>query len=110
MPRAPKICSTPGCPNVQPCETHAPKPWANSRRDQHVKLSGSAQQRRAERILREHGGICHVCGKPGGDQVDHVLAVSEGGADADHNLRPIHSDPCHNRKTAAESARARRAA
>jgi 5-methylcytosine-specific restriction endonuclease McrA len=59
-----------------------------------------------ERMSTETG-ICHVCDRPGADQVDHVVPLAEGGADEDWNLAPIHSEPCHRRKTAAEAKRAR---
>lgn len=106
---APKVCATPGCPHVQPCPNpdHAPKPWASSDRGQHT-LSGSKQQARAKRILRRYRRICHVCGKGGADQVDHVIPLGEGGEDTNANLRPIHSRPCHRDKTQAEAQRARR--
>jgi 5-methylcytosine-specific restriction protein A len=58
-------------------------------------------------MLRDDG-ICHVCGLPGSDEVDHVIALAEGGADDDSNLAPIHSRPCHLQKTADEAERARR--
>jgi 5-methylcytosine-specific restriction endonuclease McrA len=46
-----------------------------------------------------------VCGKPGAQQVDHVLAVSQGGSDEDTNLAAIHAYPCHAAKTAREANR-----
>lgn len=58
------------------------------------------------RILERDGAICHLCGGPQADEVDHVLAVSEGGDDSDENLAPVHSD-CHASKTGREAARAR---
>lgn len=106
MPRAPKICSSPGCPNTQPCPDHTRTPWAGSTRRERT-ISGSAQQKRAARIMRQHGRICHICGLPMADEVDHVIPLAEGGADTDDNLRPIHSKPCHQQKTAAEARRAR---
>lgn len=110
MTRARKICSTPGCPQLQPCTEHQRKPWAKSSRRDHLKLkSGSAQQRRARHVLLKHDGLCHVCGHAGADQADHVVPLSEGGADDLSNLRPIHAEPCHREKTAAEAQRARAA-
>lgn len=98
-----------GCPNLRPCPTegHEPRPWQGSRRREHVKLSGSAQQRRAARVIRRHRGICHVCKLGGADEADHVVPVTEGGPDTEANMRPIHSRPCHERKTQEEAARAR---
>lgn len=85
---------------------HAAPAWAGSRRREST-LSGWAQQRRAKRILRRYDGICHVCGQPGASEVDHVIPLGEGGPDVEDNLRPIHPDPCHKRKTQEEAARAR---
>jgi 5-methylcytosine-specific restriction protein A len=84
-----------------------PKPWASSKRRTHLAKSGWQQQRDAKRIMRRQGGVCHVCGQAGADQVDHVVPLSEGGSDDDANKAPIHSEPCHRVKTAAESKRAR---
>lgn len=107
MSRPAKVCTEPGCPNVQPCPSHRREPWAHSNRRAGVTLSGSAQQKRTHRILRRDGGICHVCHQPGADQADHVVPIGEGGADDEANLAAIHSRPCHQRKTADEAARAR---
>ncbi|MCB0865492.1 MAG: HNH endonuclease [Solirubrobacterales bacterium] len=89
------------------CPEHTPKPWATSTRREKVKLSGSAEQARRRRILDRYMGCCHVCGKVGADQVDHVVPLSQGGADDEHNLAPIHAEPCHREKTARESEVAR---
>lgn len=106
MSRASKICSAGDCPNPQPCEEHERKAWEGSRRSERT-ISGWAQQKRARRVMRRYDGICHVCGNPGSDQVDHVVPLGEDGADTEDNLRPIHSKPCHEQKTADEARRAR---
>jgi 5-methylcytosine-specific restriction enzyme A len=106
VPRAPKVCSTPGCSALQPCPDHTPKPWASSTRRTRT-ISGSRQQKRAARIMRQHNRVCHVCNQPAADEVDHVVPLNEGGADDDTNLRPIHRVPCHMEKTQAEAQRAR---
>jgi 5-methylcytosine-specific restriction endonuclease McrA len=106
LTRARKVCSQPNCPQLQPCPDHAPKPWAGSQRRERT-ISGSAQQRRALAVMHLHEGICHVCHRPGSDEVDHVICLSEGGPDTMDNLRPIHSEPCHSEKTQAEAQRAR---
>jgi hypothetical protein len=72
-----------------------------------VTVSGSAEQVRRKRILEHYRFCCHVCGKPGADLVGHRIPLAEGGADEDWNLAPIHAEPCHREKTAAEALRAR---
>ena len=34
--------------------------------------------------------ICHICGEPGADAIDHVIPLARGGADQEWNLRPAH--------------------
>lgn len=118
--RASKIC--PRCPNLQPCADHPPATaWSSSTRSERT-ISGSKQQRRAKAVMHMHDGICHVCGRPGADQVDHVIPTAPEARDPEHrhlplsvidatsNLRPIHERPCHIEKTQTEAARARVAA
>jgi 5-methylcytosine-specific restriction endonuclease McrA len=117
--RASKIC--PRCANVQPCPTHSSTPWGSSTRRERT-ISGSKQQRRAKAVMHLHDGICHVCGRPGADQVDHVIPTEPEARLPEHrhlplsyvdsmdNLRPIHLRPCHTDKTQTEAARARAAA
>jgi hypothetical protein len=55
-----------------------------------------------------HSFHCRECGKPllpGQDiQFDHLHADVHGGPHEYENLRPIHYDPCHKRKTARDVA------
>lgn len=79
-------------------------PVSSSRRSQPLPPNWARTRRR---VLRDHAGLCHVCGKPGADEVDHVVPASQGGTDAMDNLAPIHKNPCHLRKTAREARSAR---
>ena len=106
MARARKICSAVHCFNLQPCPDHERKPWEGSTRRDKVKLSGWAEQKRARYILQKYDTVCHRCKAPGGTEVDHVIPLSEGGADAEENLRPIHRD-CHRIKSQEEAKRGR---
>lgn len=59
------------------------------------------------RVFLRHGGICHISGRriqPGDDwDVDHLLALANGGLHAEHNLRPALRDK-HKAKTARDVA------
>lgn len=61
----------------------------------HKRMSGRKRQERNRRILAA-SDVCHICGHPGSDSVDHVTALARGGSDTDPaNLRPAHHDtPC----------------
>lgn len=114
-PAAWTVCSEPPCPELVPpgesfCSLHKPDPWpdARERRPREQGQSGWSEQKLHREILREFKGICHVCGNPGSDEVDHVLPVTEGGTSDRSNLRPIHSSPCHDVKTKLESKKGKR--
>lgn len=57
-------------------------------------------------VLKRDKGICHLCGEPGADTVDHI----EQGDNHDlTNLAAVHDrvpPHCHRQKTAAEGHRA----
>jgi 5-methylcytosine-specific restriction endonuclease McrA len=55
--------------------------------------NGSDRRWRAVRaaVLERDGGVCHICGKGGADEVDHVHAVRAGGDRYDErNLKAAH--------------------
>lgn len=53
-----------------------------------------AQQRENKSILAA-SDVCHICGHPGADAVDHVVPLARGGEDRRHNKAPAHHDaPC----------------
>ena len=54
-------------------------------------LVGRARMERNRRILAA-SDVCHVCGQPGADAVDHVIPLARGGSDDPSNLRPVHHD------------------
>lgn len=52
------------------------------------------------RIIRRDNGICHICGQPGADTADHLIAVADGGTDDPSNLAAAHHIPCNVRRGA----------
>lgn len=79
--------------------------WEGS--DRKVRLPADWTTVIVPRVMRTHGGICHVCRDPGSDAVDHVV---RGDDHSYANLRPIHQDVppyCHRRKSSAEGLAAK---
>lgn len=68
---------------------------------EHHKRGSMTPQRRA-RIFAAHNGHCHKCKRKLGPadwwDIDHVLALENGGTDEDDNLAPC-CDWCHTSKT-----------
>ena len=66
----------------------------------------------SERILKRDGYMCQCPECKGmkriATEVDHIIPLSQGGADDDSNLMAIAGYPCHARKTARESAASRK--
>lgn len=54
---------------------------------------------RARVLTRDHG-ICWLCGQPGADTIDHIVPLSQHGADTDNNLRAAHRS-CNSARGAA---------
>jgi 5-methylcytosine-specific restriction endonuclease McrA len=113
--RAAKACSSPGCPNLQPCATHTRKPWESSRRREGLRTrSGSRQQKLRRFVLHRDGFRCHRCREVySAEQLvcDHVIPIAEGGADDVTNMAPCcegeGTNRCHEAKTQEEARRAR---
>jgi 5-methylcytosine-specific restriction protein A len=86
--------------------------YARARRgfDEELGFYRSAAWRSARAALLREEPLCRVC-RAGGrlapaTVVDHVRPIKDGGARFDAaNLQPL-CPPCHNRKTARETARA----
>ncbi|WP_158607901.1 HNH endonuclease [Nocardia panacis] len=101
MPKAPRRCPSPGCPNTirhaRYCPDHTPA-WdvpSGWRRP-----AGWAQDR--ESVLARDDWTCYLCGKPGADAVDHVMPQAGGGPDRLSNYAAVHDrNPphCHRAKT-----------
>ena len=53
------------------------------------RIGGRARAERNARILKA-SDICHICGEPGADAVDHVIALARGGTEHPSNLAPAH--------------------
>lgn len=53
-----------------------------------------------EEVMRNNGGICHLCGGDSSDAIDHIVPVAWGGSDEIANLAPAHSS-CNSSKGAS---------
>lgn len=107
MPKAPRRCPAAGCTNLirhtRYCPEHT-ESWSTPSGWQ--RPTNWASLRRAV-LARDHG-ICHVCGQPGADTVDHVTPQSQGGSDDPTNLAPVHDRTpphCHRAKTNRDRGR-----
>ena len=78
------------------------EPWRGSTR--RARLPSNWPELRAEADRLNPARICHVCGKPGGTQLDHK---QPGDDHSQANLDWIHWKPCHSRKSSQEGAAAR---
>lgn len=52
--------------------------------------NGRKIQRLAAAVFAERGRVCHLCGMPGADTLDHLIPRSRGGTDELENLAPAH--------------------
>lgn len=49
-------------------------------------------KREENRRILAASDVCHICGQPGADAVDHVTPLARGGRDVRSNKRPAHHD------------------
>lgn len=101
-----RVCPSPGCGSLQPCDRHVRKPFANVKH-----AGGRAWQATRARIFRRDGGRCRYCRASvtlALGVVDHVVNRAAGGSDADVNLTWC-CRPCNEAKRCVE-ARAGRGA
>jgi 5-methylcytosine-specific restriction endonuclease McrA len=102
MPRrAPRACSRPSCPYVQPCPQHARKPWDHAGLSRQAR-GYDAEYMRARAIVLREETHCALCGGPGmaNDEADHILPLAAGGTNARCNLRRAHRRCNQARRTA----------
>lgn len=60
----------------------------------HHRMHGRRRQERNRKILAA-SDVCHICGHPEAEAVDHVISLHRGGSDDDPaNLAPAHHKPC----------------
>lgn len=118
MPRRPKYpCQHRGCAALVEgpgfCPAHASESgWQNDRvrGTRHQRGYGTGWDKLRKRILARDGHLCQCeeCQAEGrpllATEVDHRVPKSQGGTDAEDNLRAINKD-CHRRKTLRESRR-----
>lgn len=79
--------------------------WVGSQRLERLPADWPARKRAAFQL---YGRTCHLCGGPGADSIDHVVAGDDHSIE---NLRPVHDrvEPhCHRRKSSAEGHEAMR--
>lgn len=86
------------------CQQHQRPRWQGSNRKQRLPKDWAT---RRTIVLRRDRGICYLCGEPGADTIDHIIAGD------DHNLTnlaPVHdrtSPHCHRYKTSVEAHNAK---
>ena len=59
--------------------------------------NGRAEGRLRRHILARDNWICHICGHPGADTMDHLIPWSHGGTNTLDNLRAAHRS-CNSRR------------
>lgn len=105
-----KACGRDNCLGLcAPGETYCPahkRARDQYRRDQRAAVAGDGAASRLRRYINRVGQ--HLCGSclglhpAHGLEVDHVVALSSGGTDFDHNVVAL-CKRCHGMKTAAEN-------
>lgn len=105
----PTPCAQPGCPAIgreRYCPIHARA--ARRREDQNrpsPALRGyDARWRRIRAVFLATHRICGQCSKAQATEVDHIIPLSQGGTDADSNLR-ARCKSCHSRRTMRDQGR-----
>ena len=105
---APTPCLEAGCLDYAVkqgrCQSHQ-KSWQGSTRRERLPKDWGT---RRLIVLRRDKGICHLCGQPGADTVDHIV---QGDDHSLGNLAPVHDrlpPHCHRAKSSQEGNDAKR--
>lgn len=93
------------------CERHPRQDWAK-KVDAPKRMTGRKLQAARARLFTANP-LCAECERAGrvrlATQRDHVIALTDGGADDDSNVQGL-CDPCHEEKSLGERLRAQRRA
>jgi 5-methylcytosine-specific restriction endonuclease McrA len=71
--------------------------WGSDRPSMGPRWAGIRQK-----VLRNSGGLCAICGGDGASEVDHIVPRHLGGSSEPANLQAV-CRRCHGRKSASES-------
>ena len=66
------------------------------------------QIRERNRRILAASNICHICGEPGADAIDHVIPLARGGTDDPTNLKPAHHNTPNSHGTLCNRTKAAR--
>lgn len=91
-----KICSWPGCPNLN-CQIHQTVRRADNRPSA-ARRGYDATWRRIRSAFLKQNPNCMICGEKA-TEVDHIVPLRNGGTNAWSNLRGM-CKSCHSRHTA----------
>jgi 5-methylcytosine-specific restriction protein A len=106
MPTAPpRYCSTPGCPQKQPCSVHVRVQGRYGWRNDTHRIRGRRLQRLRSDLLSDEP-FCRACHVRLATIRDHVVPLAEGGTDDPSNIQPL-CPSCSDEKTQRESRRGR---
>ena len=112
MPRAPKVCGTVGCPNLVRGQTYCDQHRREHGRGRTASAKATGTRKFNQRIrpvVLRRDPVCRLQ-LPGctgqSTQVDHIVAVADGGSDHPSNLRGV-CEHCHLKHTGRQAAQAR---
>lgn len=111
--KPPHGCASPGCPELVrgaprcPAHTRALRAEAASLRPSAARRGYDATWRMIRLAHLRREPLCRFCAARGlvtaASEVDHIVALADGGTHAASNLRSL-CKPCHSRRTARDQA------